>query len=103
MDGASRFTIYARIYLPLTRPALTTVGIFQGLGVWNDFLLPLLMTSKPEMQTLPLGLLAFITSFIARQEHRFALIVIMIVPVFIVFLLLQRQFMSGLTAGAIKG
>jgi raffinose/stachyose/melibiose transport system permease protein len=103
IDGASRFTIYWRIYLPLTRPALVTVGIFQGLGIWNDFLLPLLLTSKPEMQTLPLGLLAFQTSFFVQIEHSFALIVMMILPVFVLFLLLQRQFMSGLTAGALKG
>jgi len=62
-----------------------------------------LLTSKPEMQTLPLGLLAFQTSFFVQIEHSFALIVMMILPVFVLFLLLQRQFMSGLTAGALKG
>lgn len=103
IEGASRFTIYWRIYLPLTRPALVTVGLFQGLASWNDFLLPMLFISKPEMRTLPLGLLAFQVSYFVRTEIRFAAIVLMTLPVFIVFLVLQRQFMSGLTAGALKG
>ena len=59
IDGASRFTIYWRIMLPLTRPALATVAIFTGLGTWNDFLLPMLMTSKPGLRTMPLGLILF--------------------------------------------
>ncbi len=106
MDGATRFTIYWRIMLPLTRPALATVAIFTGLGTWNDFLLPMLMTSKPGLRTMPLGLILFelegAIGFVLH-EYRFALIIMMTVPLIIVFLLLQRQFMSGLTAGAIKG
>jgi multiple sugar transport system permease protein/raffinose/stachyose/melibiose transport system permease protein len=103
IDGASRFTIYWQILLPLTRPALITVGIFQGLASWNDFLLPMLFTSTSDMRTLPLGLLTFIqNNVVLRQEHRFALIVMMILPIVILFLLLQRQFIAGLTAGAVK-
>ncbi|MCZ0939754.1 MAG: carbohydrate ABC transporter permease [Caldilineaceae bacterium] len=106
IDGASRFTIYWRIMLPLTRPALATVAIFTGLGTWNDFLLPMLMTSKPGLRTMPLGLILFelegSIGFVLH-EYRFALIIMMTLPIVIVFLLLQRQFMSGLTAGAIKG
>jgi len=103
VDGASKFTIYWRILLPLTRPALATVGIFIGLASWNDFLLPMLFLTKNELNTLPMGLLIFQFDNIVRQEHRFALIVMMMLPVVAVFLLLQRQFMLGLTAGAVKG
>ena len=106
IDGATRFTIYWRIMLPLTRPALATVAIFTGLGTWNDFLLPMLMTSKPGLRTMPLGLILFELEGaigMVLHEYRFALIIMMTVPIIIVFLLLQRQFMSGLTAGAIKG
>lgn len=106
IDGATRFTIYWRIMLPLTRPALATVAIFTGLGTWNDFLLPMLMTSKPGLRTMPLGLILFelegSIGFVLH-EYRFALIIMMTLPIIIVFLILQRQFMSGLTAGAIKG
>lgn len=106
IDGASRFTIYWRIMLPLTRPALATVAIFTGLGTWNDFLLPMLMTSNSDLRTMPLGLILFELEgnigFI-QQEYRFNLIIMMMLPLLILFLLLQRQFMSGLTAGAVKG
>lgn len=103
IDGATRFTIYWRVFLPLIRPALLTVGIFEGLASWNDFLLPMLFTSTHDMRTLPLGLLTFTQdNVVVRQEHRFALIVMMTLPVVIFFLLMQRQFISGLTAGAIK-
>ncbi len=103
VDGASRFTIYWRVLLPLTKPALATVAIFIGLAAWNDFLLPMLFITKSELNTLPQGLLVFQFGFVVQQEQRFALIVMMMLPVVIVFLLLQRQFMRGLTAGAVKG
>ena len=103
IDGASHFTIYWRVLLPLTRPALTTVGIFVGLGSWNDFLLPMLFTSTSDMRTLPLGLLAFVQDELSTlQEERFALIVMMMLPAVILFIALQRQFIQGLTAGAVK-
>lgn len=103
VEGASRLTIYWRIMLPLTRPALTTVGIFIGLGTWNDFLLPMIFTTSPDMRTLPLGLLSFVRNeWWLLQEQRFALIVIMTLPVAILFVALQRQFIRGLTSGAVK-
>lgn len=103
IDGASRFRIYWSVMLPLTTPALITVGIFLGLASWNDFLLPMLFTSSENMRTLPLGLLTFNQdNVVLRQEHRFALIVMMTLPVIILFLVMQRQFIEGLTAGAVK-
>jgi raffinose/stachyose/melibiose transport system permease protein len=103
IDGASRFRIYRSVLLPLTRPALATVGIFMGLASWNDFLLPMIMTQSTEMRTLPLGLITFVqTSMVVQDEQRFAMLVMMTVPVVILFLLLQRQFIRGLTAGAVK-
>ena len=106
IDGASRLTIFTRILMPLTRPGLATVGIFTGLGSWNDFVLPMLMTSDPKLKTMPLGLIMFeveSTMGTVEHEYRFALIIMMTLPVILVFLLLQKQFMSGLTAGAVKG
>ena len=103
IDGASRFRIYRSVLLPLTRPALATVGIFVGLASWNDFLLPMIMTQATDMRTLPLGLITFVqTSMVVLEEQRFAMLVMMTVPVVILFLLLQRQFIRGLTAGAVK-
>lgn len=103
IDGASPFRIYLQVLLPLTRPALATVGIFVGLSAWNDFLLPMLMTQTTDMRTLPLGLITFVQSgLVTEQENRFAMIVMMTAPVVVAFLLLQRQFLAGMTAGAIK-
>jgi len=103
MDGASRFRIYWQVLLPLTRPGLATVGIFVGLASWNDFLLPMIMTQSVDMRTLPLGLITFVdSSIVVQEERRFAMIVMMTLPVVIIFLLLQRQFIRGLTAGAVK-
>jgi len=103
IDGASRFRVYRSVLLPLTRPALATVAIFVGLASWNDFLLPMIMTQSTDMRTLPLGLITFVqTSMIVQQEQRFAMLVMMTIPVVILFLLLQRQFIRGLTAGAVK-
>jgi len=103
IDGASRFTIYWSIFLPLSKPALTTVGIFEALASWNDFLLPLLFLTQNEMRTLPLGTILFTTSVVlTRYEHQFALLVMMTIPVIVVLLFLQRHFVSGLTAGAVK-
>lgn len=103
IDGASRFRIFLQVLLPLTRPALATVGIFVGLSAWNDFLLPMLMTQTTDMRTLPLGLITFVQSgLVTEQENRFAMIVMMTAPVVVAFLLLQRQFLAGMTAGAVK-
>lgn len=103
IDGASRFQVYWQILLPLTKPALTTVGIFVGLGAWNDFLFPLLYLTKTEMRTLPLGIIAFVTTLGQSQyEDQFALLVMMTLPVIIAFLFLQRYFVGGLTSGAVK-
>jgi len=103
IDGASHFRIYLQVLLPLTRPALATVGIFVGLASWNDFLLPMLMTQTSDMRTLPLGLITFVQSgLVIQEENRFAYIVMMTLPVVVIFLLLQRQFLAGLTAGAVK-
>ncbi|MBX3028891.1 MAG: carbohydrate ABC transporter permease [Chloroflexi bacterium] len=103
IDGASPFRIYRQVLLPLTRPALATVGIFVGLSSWNDFLLPMLMTQTTDMRTLPMGLITFVQSgLVTEQENKFAMIVMMTIPVVVAFLLLQRQFLAGMTAGAVK-
>ena len=103
VDGASEFVVYWRVLLPLTRPAMITVGIFVGLAAWNDFLLPMLFTTTTSMATLPLGLITFVQNDLTQQtESRFALIVMMMLPAVVLFIALQRQFIQGLAAGAVK-
>ena len=103
IDGASTFLVYLRILLPLTRPALATVGIFQALGTWNEFLLALLFLTKAELRTLPTGSVYFQAMYQTRFEEMCALLLTITLPVVILFVALQKQFVAGLTAGAVKG
>lgn len=95
VDGASAFTIYRHIMLPLARPVLAAVAIFQFLATWNEFVLAGLFLTKRHVYTLT------VTAMIHRSSA-LALIVIITFPVAVFFLLMQRQFISGLTAVALK-
>ena len=103
IDGASRFTIFWRILLPLTKPALATVAIFQALASWNEFLIALLVLTKPHLRTLPLGSLLFQSQYTNEFENMFALLLMIAIPPVVLFLAMQRQFIAGLTGGAVKG
>jgi len=103
MDGAGRFAILFRVMLPLARPGIALVVIYQFIDVWNEFFLAFLLLRRPEVQTIPMGLVAFFQEFDSLWTLYFAALVITTLPVIIVFLLMQRHFISGLTAGAVKG
>lgn len=102
LDGAGPFQVYYQIMLPLVRPALATVGLFHFLNVWNDFFFPLIFIRSEELRTVPLGVSTFFGEYTNDWALLFAALSISIVPVIIVYLLASRQFISGLTAGAIK-
>lgn len=102
IDGASEFGIWWRILLPLIRPGLATLAIVTFVGSWNNFLWPLLMLSDTSMFTLPVGL-SYLRGFFSGSLRTIAAgIVIATVPVIVVFMIFQRQFIQGL-AGAVKG
>jgi ABC-type glycerol-3-phosphate transport system permease component len=103
IDGASRFMIFWRILLPLTKPALATVAIFQALSSWNEFLIAMLVLTKKQLQTLPLGSLLFQFQYRTEFESLFALLLMIAIPPVVLFLAMQRQFIAGLTGGAVKG
>jgi len=103
VDGASEFRILRSIVFPLAAPGLATLAIFTFLGAWNDFLWPLIVTQTDQMRTLPVGL-----ALLARKQEinwgdTMAGTVITAVPMIVVFLVLQRRFIEGLTRGAVKG
>jgi raffinose/stachyose/melibiose transport system permease protein len=102
VDGASRLVILTRIMLPLVRPGLALVLIFGFIEIWNDFFLAFLLLRQPQLQTIPLGLVSFFQQYDALWNLYFAALVITGLPVIAVFLLMQRQFIAGLTAGALK-
>jgi ABC-type glycerol-3-phosphate transport system permease component len=105
MDGASQWTIFWRLILPLARPGLATLAVFTFLGVWGSFLWPLIVTNQTELATLPLGLLAFQNSSNYGTEWHLlmAASLLILLPVVALFLIGQRYFVSGLTIGAVKG
>lgn len=102
IDGASEFGIWWRILLPLIRPGLATLAIFSFVGSWNSFLWPLLMLRDEALYTLPVGLAFLEGAFTGNLRTVAAGIVVATVPIIIVFLVFQKQFIKGL-AGAVKG
>lgn len=103
IDGASELQIYGRIILPLAKPALATLAIVVFLQTWGEFLLPLLVLHTREMYTVPLGLATFQQEAIAHWGQTMAVTFLADLPVLLLFLLLQRFIVTGLTAGALKG
>lgn len=102
LDGCGRFRTFARIMIPLAKPALATVAIFSFLFAWNDFLWPLLVTNSDEMRTLQVGLSVFEGRYSTSWNHLMAGTIMGTVPAVIVFLFFQRALVRGLAAGALK-
>lgn len=103
IDGASEWTCFSRIMLPLTTPALATLFIIDSLHTWNEFLLALILINAERWRTVPLGLLHFQGEFGSRYPELAAGILIAIAPILVIYLLFQRYLVSGLTAGAVRG
>ena len=99
MDGASEWGTLWRLAFPLTRPALVTVVIYNALGIWNGFLLPLVLTQSPEKQTIPLALASFSGQFGVNVPAIAASITLTTLPIVILYAVGRRQLLSGLTAG----
>jgi raffinose/stachyose/melibiose transport system permease protein len=103
IDGAGEFTAFLRIMVPLVRPAIATVVIFNGVGIWNDFFLPLVLAYTADIQTLPLGIVLLFGAYSSEWGTIFAAVIIASVPVIVAYFFLTRQFIAGLSAGAVKG
>jgi|SRR5690554_379117 len=103
MDGASNFFIYLRIVLPLTKPALATLAIFSFQGNWNDFMWPLIVTDLTEKRTLTAGLYIFQGAYNYSYGMLLAGAIVSAIPVLIVFILLQKYFIKGISLTGMKG
>ena len=103
IDGAGPFRIFREIVVPLARPGVIATAVYVLIVTWQEFLFALSFTSTREMRTLPVGLNDFIGQYGIRYGELMASSVMVSVPVVLVFLVLQRQFVAGLTAGAVKG
>ena len=102
MDGASEWRVLRSIVYPLAVPGMATLAIFTLLAAWNDFLWPLVVTSSDDMRTLPVGLALLARRNASDWGTTMAGTVITAAPLILIFLLLQRRFIEGLTAGAVK-
>lgn len=102
IDGASAWQAFVRIALPLVRPALGTVAIIQVLAVWNDYVWPLLVVSDDSVKTLVVGLVSFMGRYQTQWGALMAGYTLASLPVLILFFFTVRQFVTGLTSGALK-
>jgi ABC-type glycerol-3-phosphate transport system permease component len=103
VDGCGPFRTFFSVILPLCKPGIVATAVFVLIVTWQEFLFALSFTSTKEMRTLPVGMNDFIGQYGIRYGELMASSVLISVPVVAVFFLLQRQFVAGLTAGAVKG
>jgi multiple sugar transport system permease protein len=103
LDGASEWGIFWRIVLPLSRPALLTVALFQFIASWNDFNGPLLYLSDPNRFTLAYGLEQFVSAYSSQTSLLMAASVLFTLPIVILFFLTQRTFLRGIATTGLKG
>lgn len=102
IDGASHFTIFRRIFLPVSLPVLSALLILDFVATWNEFAMALVILQDPKMWTLPLGLMNFQSQFQSNYGELNAAIIMTVLPAAIVYLTFQRYFVAGLTTGAVK-
>ena len=101
VDGANDFTIFWRIIFPMLRPITATVAIVNSLWIWNDFLLPRLVLTH-DTQTLPLSTYLFYGQYSTEYGQAMAGLILAVIPIIAFFLFLQRQFIAGISSGAVK-
>ena len=103
IDGASTITIFFRIIFPLLKPCTATAIILMGMWIWNDFLNPMYILGTTAGKTITLGIYNSIGALTSKWNLVFANVILASFPIVILYLCMQKQFMTGLTAGAVKG
>jgi ABC-type glycerol-3-phosphate transport system permease component len=107
IDGAGEWTIFSRIFVPLSGPALTTLAVFAFMGTWTDLLWPLLIARSQEIRTLELGLAYFNASTSAFRQTNWPMVmaasVVVMLPVLLVYIFAQRYFVAGISLTGVKG
>jgi multiple sugar transport system permease protein len=103
VDGAGELRIFFTVVVPLLRPVLASLAVFTFLGSWNDFMWPLIVLTDEELQTLPVALASLSREHVQDNELMMAGSVVTVVPVLVLFLLLQRHYIQGLLLGGVKG
>ena len=103
IDGANHPQIIVQVIVPLAKPALAVVAIFQFMTTWNDFMGPLLFLNDSRLYTLAIGLRSFISTFYTPWPVLMAAATLTVIPLILLFFLAQKQFIAGLTMGGLKG
>jgi multiple sugar transport system permease protein len=103
IDGAGELRIFATIIVPALKPVIATLAVFSFLGAWNDFMWPLIVLTDDSLHTLPVALAGLSREHVQDNEMMMAGSVVTVLPVLVLFLALQRQYMAGLMAGSVKG
>ncbi len=103
IDGAGEWRIYRSIVLPIIRPILVTLAVFTFMGTWNDFMWPLIILSDDARYTLPVALANLSLEHVQDTELMMAGAVLTVLPVMALFVVLQRQYIAGITTGSVKG
>ncbi|GHT67170.1 ABC transporter permease [Spirochaetia bacterium] len=103
IDGLNEYGIYFRIVLPLSKPVAATLCIFSFVGVWNDFMGPMIYFDSVSNKTIPLGIRMFLGQYSTEYGLIMAASVVSLIPVFIVFLFFQRFFVEGIATSGLKG
>ncbi len=103
IDGATFLQTFLHIILPLAKPGLVTIALLQFINTWNEFYFALMLTSGDRARTVPIALNYYMGTFANNYSALFAAVVMTVLPTILVFILLQRQVMESLTAGAVKG
>jgi multiple sugar transport system permease protein len=102
VDGCGTLGTLLRVVLPLARPALVTAAIFAFIAAWNEYIVALTLMTDPDRKPLTVGITSFVTAYVQHWDQLFAASVLAIVPVVVLFALIERHLVSGLTAGSVK-
>ena len=102
IDGATHFTCYGRIAMPLCKPVLTTIGIYAFLDAWSDYLYPLIFITKPEKYTLSLGLQQYMSEYSVDWARLMAAALVFVLPVILCFAIFQKNFVEGIATSGLK-
>jgi raffinose/stachyose/melibiose transport system permease protein len=103
IDGCTPFRCYFQIIFPMVKTVTSTVIILNVLGIWNEFLMPMLMLTRSRMQTIPVVLRSFYGEFQSEWNLTFAAFILSMLPLMIVYFLLQKNIVEGIASGALKG
>jgi len=103
IDGASEWSIFTQIMLPLVRPALVIVTVYNAIPIWNDFFFPLVFIQTEARKTLPQGMTVFFGQYFTDYATLFSGLTLAAIPIVVLYVILSQHFIRGLTAGAVKG